>query len=137
LTDILVKEQAGLASARSASHIGAHERHHLGERALTAGERALVAQMFGASLNPDPVRIRRRRWWALQPRKVVMAPRGHLHFAPDCSFYQPCFAAAPLGLQGLFCMKWRMCGSTKAASTCCCAAIPSAAILTNCVKMRR
>jgi hypothetical protein len=52
--------------------------------------------MFGASLNPDPVRIRRRRWWALQPRKVVMA-RGHLHFAPDCPFYQPCFCRRAAG----------------------------------------
>ncbi|HTO29150.1 MAG TPA: hypothetical protein VL017_11220, partial [Devosia sp.] len=36
------------------------------------------------------------------PRKVVMAPRGHLHFHPDGQTYCDDFSAAPLTRQGLF-----------------------------------
>lgn len=64
------------------------------ERELTAGERALVAAMFGTALDPGPVRIRRRRWWPLQPRAIAMAPMGHIHFHPDSGSYCDCFGLA-------------------------------------------
>jgi hypothetical protein len=72
------------------------------ERALTPAERALARSMFGAAIALDPVRIRRRRWWPLQPRTVIMAPRGHIHFHPDGRSYRPCFGNADLSGQGLF-----------------------------------
>ncbi|MEP7221082.1 MAG: vgr related protein [Novosphingobium sp.] len=72
------------------------------ERTLTPGEIALVAGMFGAAVDPAPVRIKRRKWFPFQPRQTVMAPCGHLHFHPAGESYCDDFAAAPLALQGLF-----------------------------------
>ena len=73
-----------------------------GERPLTHGERALVAEVFGNAINPDPVRIRRRRWFPFQPTGTVMAPMGHIHFTPACSRYCDDFSCAALSAQGLF-----------------------------------
>lgn len=58
--------------------------------------------MFGAAIDLDRVTIRRRRWFPLQPRRVVMAPWGHLHFHPHSDLWCDDFATAPLDLQGLF-----------------------------------
>ncbi|WP_306439311.1 MULTISPECIES: hypothetical protein [Novosphingobium] len=48
------------------------------------------------------MRIRRRKWFPLQPAKVVMAPCGHLHFHHRSDLYREDFSSAPIGLQGLF-----------------------------------
>jgi hypothetical protein len=72
------------------------------ERPLTPGEIVLVEEMFGSAIDPAPVRIRRRKWFPLQPRRVTMAPMGHLHFHPASEAYCDDFAEAALGLQGLF-----------------------------------
>lgn len=58
--------------------------------------------MFGAAIDCEKVRIRRRRWFPLQPRRVTMAPLGHLHFHPRSDVYCDDFSTAPLGAQGLF-----------------------------------
>lgn len=58
--------------------------------------------MFGAALDPDPVRIRRRKWFPFQPRTTVMAPCGHLHFHPNCARYSDDFADESPALAGLF-----------------------------------
>lgn len=71
-------------------------------RPLTAGERAIIAQVFGASLDPDPVTIRRRKFWPLQPRRVTMAPNGHIWFHPHGDAWCADFAAASLGLRAHF-----------------------------------
>ncbi len=73
-----------------------------GERPLTAGEIALVAEVFGSAVDPTPVRIHRRRWFPFQPTTTVMAPMGHLHFAPASPHYCDDFAHAGLVAQGLF-----------------------------------
>ncbi len=73
-----------------------------GERGLTAGEAALVRGLFGEAIDTSVVRIRRRRWWWLQPRRVVMAPCGHIHFAADSPDWRDDFSEADIGLQGLF-----------------------------------
>lgn len=73
-----------------------------GERALTPGERALVTEMFGDAIDPAPVLLKRRRFFALQPRGTVMAPMGHLHFHPGTHLYCDDFAGASLPLQALF-----------------------------------
>lgn len=73
-----------------------------GERGLTAGERALVAENFGTAIALDPVRIRRRKWFPLQPRRVTMAPMGHLHFHPKSPSYCDDFAAAGIEAQAHF-----------------------------------
>lgn len=73
-----------------------------GERPLTAGECALVAEVFGAAIDPATVRIRRRRWFPFQPTGTVMAPMGHIHFTPGCTRYRDDFSCAALPAQGLF-----------------------------------
>lgn len=67
-----------------------------------AGEVALVRSVFGGAIDCSMVRIRRRRWFPLQPRRVTMAPMGHLHFHPGSDSYCDDFAAADLHLQGHF-----------------------------------
>ncbi|MFM5932360.1 MAG: vgr related protein [Novosphingobium sp.] len=73
-----------------------------GERALTEGEVALIRSVFGAGIDTDPVRIRRRKWFPFQPEGVVMAPMGHMHFHPRGEQYCDDFASASLSAQGLF-----------------------------------
>ncbi len=73
-----------------------------GERPLTPGEVALARSVFGSAIDYTKVTIRRRKWFPFQPRKVTMAPRGHLHFHPDGTAYCEDFATAPLSRQGLF-----------------------------------
>jgi hypothetical protein len=72
------------------------------DRSLTQAERALTASIFGKAIDLDKVRVRRRRWWPFQPRNVVMAPRGHIHFHPDGNCYRECFGASDLDDQALF-----------------------------------
>lgn len=74
----------------------------LRSRPLTPGERALAASMFGAAIDYDAVRIHRRKWWPLQPRRITMAPDGHLWFPPRCAAYEEDFALAPPFAQGHF-----------------------------------
>ena len=73
-----------------------------GARPLTPGEIALARSVFGDSIDYPRVRLVRRRWWPFQPRGVVMAPSGHIHFHPDSPLWRDDFAAASLSLQGLF-----------------------------------
>ena len=73
-----------------------------GERLLTPGEIALARSMFGTAIDCAKVTIRRRKWFPFQPRKVTMAPRGHLHFHPLGQSYCDDFSAASLGLQAHF-----------------------------------
>lgn len=72
------------------------------DRPLSDAERALTQEMFGNAIDLDAVRIRRRRWWPLQPRGVTMAPRGHLHFHPQAPAYCDCFAQSGTGIQAHF-----------------------------------
>lgn len=71
-------------------------------RPLTDGEHALARETFGDAIDLAPVRLHRVRWAFFQPREVVMAPDGHLWFAPGGTAWRDDFATADLGLQGLF-----------------------------------
>lgn len=62
----------------------------------------MVASLFGDAVDPDPVRLYRRRWWPLQPRHVTMAPCGHIHFPARSQLWREDFAEADIALQGLF-----------------------------------
>ena len=73
-----------------------------GARRLTEGERALARGVYRDAIDLDRVEIRRRRWWPLQPRSIVMAPMGHLHFHPASPVWSEDFTREPLPLQGLF-----------------------------------
>jgi hypothetical protein len=71
-------------------------------RPLTAGEIALARSIFGGSIDYDPVRIVRGRWWPFQPRGIVMAPTGNIHFHPADPRWSDDFSGESLALQGLF-----------------------------------
>ena len=71
-------------------------------RPLTGGERALAASVFGSAIDPSPVRINRRRWWPLQPRRTVMAPDGQLWFHPESPLWREDFSDSNVGAQALF-----------------------------------
>ncbi|MDN3645425.1 vgr related protein [Pontixanthobacter aestiaquae] len=58
--------------------------------------------MFGTAIDYSTVKIRRKKWAFFQPSKVVMAPRGHIHFHPSGDGYCDDFATASLSRQGLF-----------------------------------
>ena len=73
-----------------------------GERPLTTGEIALARSVFGDAIDYATVTIRRRKWFPFQPRKVTMAPRGHLHFHPLAENYCADFSAAALHRQAHF-----------------------------------
>ena len=71
-------------------------------RPLTPAERNLAASIFGGAIDYDPVRIVRRKWWLFQPRGIVMAPSGSIHFHPDSNLWSDDFAAEHPHRQGLF-----------------------------------
>jgi hypothetical protein len=73
-----------------------------GERPLTAGEIALARSVFGSAIDYSKVTIRRRKWFPFQPRRITMAPRGHLHFHPLGEAYCDDFSTVPAHRQGLF-----------------------------------
>ena len=58
--------------------------------------------MFGDAIDYRQVTIRRRKFFPFQPRKVTMAPRGHLHFHPLGEAYCDDFSQVPTTRQGLF-----------------------------------
>lgn len=58
--------------------------------------------MFGSAIDYDQVCLINRRWWPLQPRNVVMAPRGNLHFHPKGALFCDDFCDGSLAEQGLF-----------------------------------
>ncbi|MXO90238.1 vgr related protein [Pontixanthobacter aquaemixtae] len=73
-----------------------------GERPLTAGEIALAKTVFGTAIDYAEVRIHRRKWAFFQPRRVTMAPRGHIHFHPRGNSYCDDFSTEGMIRQGLF-----------------------------------
>ena len=54
------------------------------------------------AIDYSKVMIRRRKWFPFQPRRVTMAPRGHIHFHPLGSNYCEDFSQVPLIRAGLF-----------------------------------
>jgi MoaA/NifB/PqqE/SkfB family radical SAM enzyme len=73
-----------------------------GERRLTEGEIALARTVFGDAVAYEKVTIRRRKFFPFQPRKITMAPRGHMHFHPLGDVYSDDFSKVPVLHAGLF-----------------------------------
>lgn len=71
-------------------------------RGLTARERTLARSVFGDAIDYDPVRLHDRRWAFFQPRRVTMAPMGHIHFHPRGGLYCDDFCDQALQRQALF-----------------------------------
>ena len=62
---------------------------------------ALARSVFGRAVDFGKVTIRRRKFFPLQPRRITMAPRGHLHFHPLGDAYCDDFAVESALTQGL------------------------------------
>ena len=75
---------------------------HPSGRMMTAREIVLAQSIFGDALDYTKIRIHRRKWWWFQPRKITMAPDGHLWFHPDSKLFCDDFCDRDLSLQGLF-----------------------------------
>jgi len=58
--------------------------------------------VFGGAIDYAKVTIRRRKFFPFQPRRITMAPRGHLHFHPLGEAYCDDFSAVSPHRQGLF-----------------------------------
>jgi hypothetical protein len=71
-------------------------------RSLTKAERALAESVFGTAIALDDVKLVNRKWWWFQPRSIVMAPRGNIHFHPKSDQYCDDFCDQHLTDQGLF-----------------------------------
>jgi hypothetical protein len=69
---------------------------------MTAREIALARSVFNDAIDYAKVRIHSRKWWWFQPRKITMAPDGHLWFHPDSQLFCDDFCDRDLSLQGLF-----------------------------------
>ncbi len=69
---------------------------------MTAGEVELARSIFGNAIDYSLVKMKRRKFFPLQPRKVTMAPRGHLHFHPRGTAYCDDFSQTNLARQGFF-----------------------------------
>jgi hypothetical protein len=71
-------------------------------RPLTAGEIAMAHTVFGGAIDYAGVKLVRRKWWPFQPRGIVMAPTGNIHFHPADPNWSEDFSQARPSLQGLF-----------------------------------
>jgi hypothetical protein len=58
--------------------------------------------LFGSAIDYSAVRVHRRKWWPFQPRRIVMAPDGHIWVHPKSPNWRDDYSQADLGLQGLF-----------------------------------
>jgi hypothetical protein len=71
-------------------------------RPLTSGEIELARSVFGDAIDYKRVKLVRRKWWLFQPKGIVMAPTGNIHFHPDSPHWSEDFSRERLTLQGLF-----------------------------------
>ncbi|MGH6729652.1 MAG: vgr related protein [Sphingomicrobium sp.] len=71
-------------------------------RGLTDGEIALARSVFGESIDYGRVRLVLGKFWPFHPRRVTMAPMGHIHFHPQGGGWSEDFARESLGRQGHF-----------------------------------
>lgn len=62
----------------------------------------MARSIFGEAIDYGRVRLVRRKWWPFQPRGIVMAPTGNIHFHPDSALWSDDFSRERLSLQGLF-----------------------------------
>ena len=68
---------------------------------MTPGEVAIARSVFGDAIDYGAVQLRRRKWFPFQPKRITMAPRGHVHFHPDGAAYCDDFSQQSLMRQGL------------------------------------
>ncbi|MEL6237231.1 MAG: vgr related protein [Pseudomonadota bacterium] len=69
---------------------------------MTQREIATAQSIFGDEIDYSVVRIHRRKWFPFQPRRIMMAPRGHIHFHPWSANYCDDFGSAGIFNAALF-----------------------------------
>ena len=62
----------------------------------------MCAGIFGHAIDYARVRVHHRKWFLFQPKRVTMAPDGHLWFHPKDDLFCGDFCESPLHRQGLF-----------------------------------
>lgn len=72
------------------------------DRPLTPGEVVICTRVFGDALNPALASIRHRKFWPFHPRRVTMAPDGHVWCHPKGQNWCADFAAESLGMRAHF-----------------------------------
>lgn len=60
-----------------------------------------MRSVFGDAIDYESIRLKRKKFFPFQPRKVTMAPRGSIHFHPHGEAYCDDFAKEDLIRQGL------------------------------------
>lgn len=58
--------------------------------------------MFADAIDYSKVRLVRGKWWPFQPKGIVMAPTGNIHFHPASPLWSNDFSTERMSLQGLF-----------------------------------
>ncbi len=61
----------------------------------------MAQSVFGSAIDYARVRIRRRKWFPLQPRRTAMAPQGHIHFHPTGGVFRDDFSTGSIYDQAL------------------------------------
>ncbi|MEP3420690.1 MAG: vgr related protein [Erythrobacter sp.] len=72
-----------------------------GERHMTPGEVDIARSVFGDEIDYGAVKLRRKKWFPFQPKRITMAPRGHVHFHPKGEAYCDDFSDQSMVRQGL------------------------------------
>jgi hypothetical protein len=72
------------------------------DRPLTPREVALVASVFGDTVDPARTSVRHRKFWLFHPWWVTMAPDGHIWCHPNGFDWCADYAAEPLGMRAHF-----------------------------------
>ncbi len=62
----------------------------------------MARSIFGDSVDYARTRLVRGKWWPFQPRGIVMAPTGKIHFHPESPDWSDDFSHERASLQGLF-----------------------------------
>ena len=62
----------------------------------------MARTVFGDAIDYSSVRLKRRKWWPFQPKRITMAPNGHIYFHPKGQAYCDDYAFQPLSVQGFF-----------------------------------
>ena len=62
----------------------------------------MARTVFGGAIDYAGVKLVRRKWWPFQPRGIVMAPTGNIHFHPKDPNWSEDFSQSRPSLQGLF-----------------------------------
>ncbi len=71
-------------------------------RSLTKAETELARSIFKGAIDYSLVRVHERKYWFFHPKRVTMAPDGHLWYHPKSGLFCDNFCDKPLHIQAHF-----------------------------------